>query len=68
MSRVEAGDVAVLDADYESSIRAARSRVDTDTRDARDALTGAAVGALVLAVIAAVAIVIGLRRRIQEFS
>src|SRR5262249_32935459 len=68
VSGPEAIRVATLDGYYEQAIKTARDQIDTNTRDARDALTGAAVGSLVLAALAAVAIVLGLRRRIQEFS
>jgi hypothetical protein len=68
VSRVEAPRIATLDGDYEQAIKAARDHIDTNARDARNALTGAAVGSLLLAALAAVAIALGLRRRIQEFS
>jgi hypothetical protein len=57
-----------LDAQYENAITTARVQIAANTRDARRALTGAGIGSLVLAIVAAIAIVVGLRRRIQEFS
>jgi hypothetical protein len=68
VSSKEAYDLASLDGDYENAIAAARAQIAANTRDARNALTGAGIGSLALSILAAVAIVIGLRRRIQEFS
>jgi hypothetical protein len=68
VSGTEFRDLASLDGEYENAITAARAQIAAKTRDARTALTGAGIGALVLAIVAAVAIVVGLRRRIQEFS
>jgi hypothetical protein len=68
VSGTEAHDLASLDRHYETAITAARTQIAAKTRAARNALTGAGIGSLVLAILAAVAIVVGLRRRIQEFA
>jgi hypothetical protein len=57
-----------LDAAFTKQINTAQARLETNARDARNALAAVALTCIVLTALAIVAIVLGLRPRIQEYQ
>ncbi|HWS45051.1 MAG TPA: hypothetical protein VN636_04250 [Acidimicrobiia bacterium] len=64
----EVADFSMLDNAYRRDVGTAGARLTAHAATARDALGGLAIGAVILAILAAACTVLGLRRRIQEYS
>jgi hypothetical protein len=64
----QARDFQALDAAYQRVLADARTELNRQSRQAEDALTGLAVGAAFFIVLATTAVVLGLRRRIEEYA
>ena len=62
------GNLEKLDKAYRQDVGTAGARLTAHAATARDALGGLAIGAVILAILAAACTVLGLRRRIQEYS